>query len=100
MTDLIPQSPGLFPTRVDRLASRELGRVRAQATVAAARESARVEVIAEVTESALLAASHVAAVEALLVQRTPHAEGRLRHIADAGCIGMTDVVIRAGRRVG
>jgi hypothetical protein len=100
VTDLIPQSPALFPTRVDRLASRELGRVHAQRTVAAARESARVEIIAEVTESALLAASHVAAVEALLVARTPHAEGRLRHIADAGCIGMTDVVIRAGRRVG
>ena len=67
---------------------------------AAARENAKVEIMAEVTETALLAASHVAAVEALLVARTPHAEARLRHIADAGTIGMTETVIKAGRRMG
>jgi hypothetical protein len=100
MSDLVvPQSTGLFPSRIDRVASRELERIGASKVVAAARESAKVEIVAEVTETALLAASHVAAVEALLVARTPHAEGRLRHIADAGCIGMTDIVIKAGRRV-
>jgi hypothetical protein len=30
------------------------------------------------------------------VQRTPHAEARLRHIADAGCAGMANVVLRTG----
>jgi hypothetical protein len=100
MTDLVPQAGGLFPARSTRLASRELSRVQAGKAIVAGRESARVEVIAEVTETALLAASHIAAVEALLVHRTPHAEGRLRHIADAGCLGMTEVVIKAGRRVG
>lgn len=100
MNDLIPQQRGLLPSRIERGMSRELERVRAGKVIAAAREEAKIEVLAQTTESALLAASHVAAVEALLVARTPHAEARLRHIADAGTIGMTEVVIKAGRRLG
>lgn len=100
MSDLVPLGGGLLPSRIERATSRAVERVRADQAVAAARETARVEIVAEVTETALLAASRVAAVESLLLSRTPHAEMRLRHIADAGCIGMTDVVIKAGRRVG
>jgi hypothetical protein len=99
MSDLVPSHAGnLFPTRVDRSAGRAIGRVRANQAVVVAQETARLEIIADVTETALLSASHVAAVEALLVARTPHAEGRLRHIAEAGTLGMADVVFRTGQR--
>ena len=100
MSDLVPLGGGLLSTRIERSTGRQLDRIQAGKMVSAARENAKVEVMAEVTETALLAASHVAALEALLVARTPHAEARLRHIADAGTIGMTETVIKAGRRLG
>lgn len=100
MTDLVPMRGNrLVPSRVERQTGRALEQIRAGQAVASARETAKVEVIAEVTEAALLATSHVSAVEALLVSRTPHAEGRLRHIADAGAIGMANVVMKAHRQV-
>jgi hypothetical protein len=100
MSDLVPLGGGLLSTRIERTTARQLDRIQAGKMVAAARENARIEVMAEVTETALLAASHVAAVEELLVSRTPHAEARLRHIADAGTVGMTEVVLKAGKRLG
>lgn len=99
MTDLIPISTSLFPTRVERTTGRALGRVRAAQQLAAAQEVARVEVVAEVTEAALLATAHISALESLMADRVPHAEGRLHQIANAGVLGMTAVVVKAGRRV-
>jgi hypothetical protein len=84
---------------IERQTSREITRARAYGATVAARESAKVEALAQVTEAALLATSHVSAVEALLVSRTPHAEARLRHIADAGCTGMANVVLSTGSRM-
>jgi hypothetical protein len=98
MTDLIPYAADLVPTRAERRLGRELERVRAGQVVAAAREVARVQVIAEVTEAALLATSHVSVLESLLATRTPRAEERLRHIADAGALGMTEVVLGTSRK--
>lgn len=83
---------------IERQYSQELATIRASSELVTARETAKVETIANVTEAALLATSHVSAVEALLVSRTPHAEMRLRHIADAGCTGMASVVLRVGSR--
>jgi hypothetical protein len=82
--------------RVERQASREITRAHAYGAAVSAREIAKVEALAQITEAALLATSHVSAVEALLVTRTPHAEARLRHIADAGCTGMASVVLGTG----
>ena len=76
---------GLAHTKVRRQASREIAFAHAEGVTLAARESAKVDAIAEVTESALMATSHISAVEALLIDRTPHAEGRLRHIGDRRC---------------
>lgn len=87
----------LVSSKIERQVSREVRRIQANGAVAAAHHNARVEAIAEVTETALLATSHVSAIEALLVARTPHAEGRLRHIADAGCTGMANVVLSTAR---
>jgi hypothetical protein len=101
----MPYLPALSPlgelvsSKIERQVSREVATARAQSAVAAGRDIARVEAIAQVTETALLATSHVSAIEALLVARTPHAEGRLRHIADAGCAGMANVVLSTARSV-
>ena len=72
---------------------------RASGSVAAAREAAKVETIAQVTEVALAATGRVSAVEALLVAHCPHAEARLRHIADAGVAGMANIVLGVERRL-
>jgi hypothetical protein len=98
MTDLVPFAGELQPTRIERQTSRALERVHGRQAVRTAREVGHVEAIASVTESALLAVSHVSALESLLVTRTPRAEERLRHIADAGTLGMTEVVMNASRR--
>jgi hypothetical protein len=96
----IPSPLGeLTPTRLERQASKEIARGHAYGRAVAARETAKVEAVAQVTEAALLATSHVSAVEALLISRTPHAEARLRHIADAGCTGMASVVLGLGHRI-
>lgn len=85
--------------RIERQTSREITQARAYGAVVSAQQLAKVEAIAQVTEAALLATSHVSAVEALLISRTPHAEARLRHIADAGCTGMATVVLRTGSQI-
>lgn len=90
-----PASLGLTP--IDRRTKRELERVQSGGVVLAAQNMARVNAIADVTETALVAASHVSAVEGMLVSRVPHAEVRLQHIADAGCACMASVVLGMGR---
>jgi hypothetical protein len=84
-------------TRLDRAVAEETTLARANARVAAAREAARLEAIADVTELALLATAQISAVEGALMERTPHAALRLQHIADTGCAGMAGVVLRTGR---
>lgn len=90
---------GLPANRLERHTSLEIARIDAGSRIATARETARLDTVAQVTEAALLAASHVSAVEALLIERTPHAARRLQHIADAGCVGMASIVLGAGRRI-
>ena len=85
--------------RIERQISREIAQAKSCGSVVSARGIANVEALGQVTEAALLATSHVSAVEALLVSRTPHAEARLRHIADAGCTGMATVVLRTGSQI-
>jgi hypothetical protein len=98
MTDLVPYTGELLPSRIERQTSRALARVRGRQAVLSTQEVARVETLAAVTETALLATSHLAAVEALLVTRTPRAEERLRHLADAAAVGMTEIVLSTNRR--
>lgn len=98
MSDIVPFATDLQTTRTERHTARALERVHGRQAVMTAREVARVETIASVTETAMLAVSHVSALESLLVMRTPRAEERLRHLADAGTYGITEVVLSAGRR--
>ncbi len=100
MTDLVRFGNGsLLPSRVERQTNRALQGIRSNQILAAAHEVAKIEVLAETGEAGLLAISHVSAVEALLVARTPHAEARLKHCADFAALGITNVVMKAGRRL-
>lgn len=90
---------GLASQGIERRTSREISRAKAYGAAITAQEEAKVEAIANVTETALLATAHVSAMESLLITQAPHAEQRLRHLADAGCAGMASVVLGIGRRV-
>lgn len=99
MSSLIPFSdiPGGLSVRQERQLERQKAQIHARGSLIAAREIAKVSVVTDVTEEALMAASEVAQLTGMLVQRTPHAEAALNHIASAGITAMADVVIRAGR---
>lgn len=84
-------------SKLERRAASEIALSRAASSVLAARGSARLDVIADVAETAMLNASALSGLEAALVMRTPHAAGRLGHIADSACLAMGRVVARAGR---
>ncbi len=98
MTDLaLASSRGRGVSKLERRAANEIALTRAASSVLAARESARLDLITDVAETALLNASAVSGLEAVLVMRTPHAAGRLGHIADSACIALGKVVARTGR---
>jgi hypothetical protein len=86
----------LVVPRGGRLSARQEAVARAQRQARETASLAAVDSICRVTEAALLATSHITAVEALLISRSPEAEARLRHIADAGCTSLTTVVLRGG----
>ena len=92
-------SDSALPTRVEREAARQVAAITARNRVAVAREVAKVQMVQDVTQEALLAVSDISAMESLLVARTPHAIARLQHIADAGTIGIASVVVGTGRSV-
>jgi len=98
MSNLVPYDRP--PSRIARAADRSLERLRAEQSLASAREIAKVETIAQVTEAGMLATSHIAAMESLLVARSgsPFVEERLRHIAEAAHVNILDVVIGVSRR--
>ena len=98
--DLVPLGTNIgLPSRVERQRRRQVAIAKAEGSVLAAQANARVEAVAHVTETALMCASHISDLEGLLVNRTPHAAGRLKHIADAGTAGVANVVLRTAREV-
>jgi hypothetical protein len=76
MSSLIPfgSSTGLSP-RVERQLSREVAHIQARGVVLAAREVTAVNVIEEVTETALLATTRLARLETALALEVPNATG-------------------------
>ncbi len=89
---------GLVLTR-SRRASKEIARARVAGSVAAARATVKVDAITDVTEAALVNAGQISALEAMLVQRTPHAQARLQFLADTGVDAMAGVIRRMERRL-
>lgn len=88
---------GLYPARLDRQTGRALERLHAGAELARYRDHLRIERVAEAAERGQAAVAHISAMEAVLVQSVPHAQDRLRQIADAGAVGIARVVLESGR---
>lgn len=97
MTDLTIYKPGRVAIRAERANQRQLDSLRRDTALVAARHTSAIDVIETVTESALLATAHVSALEGYLVGRVPHAEGRLRHVADGGAVAMANVVAKLAK---
>lgn len=97
MADIVTQSAALKESYADRVNSRHLARIGRAATLVATEHKARLDVVTEVTESALLATAEVSALEAHLVGMVPHAEGRLKFVADAGSAALANVVTKMAR---
>lgn len=97
MPDVVPfQGPLLFNSD-QRQNAREIKRARLASDLATAQHNSCVDVIESVTHSALLATAHLSALEGYLLERVPHAETRLRHVADGGCMAMSNAVLRLSR---
>lgn len=88
---------GLSLSRLERRAAKDIALTRVASSVLAARESAKIDAITEVVETALLNAAELSNLEGLLVARTPHAAGRLAYINDRACMAMGGVVTRMSR---
>ncbi len=97
MSDLVTQSRALMESRQRRGMSRELAQIRQTTEIVTARHIAAVDVVESVTEAALLATAQVGALEAHLVGLVPHAEPRLRHIAESGAMSMGHIVAGLAR---
>jgi hypothetical protein len=59
-------------------------------------DALRIERIADAAARGQAAIAHVSSMEALLVNNLPHAEPRLRAIADSATAGIVHVVFEAG----
>ena len=84
-------------SRLERRAASEIAVTRAASTVLAARETARLDLIADVAETAMLNAFALTCLESALVARTPAFAGRAAYIGDHACMAMGKVVAQSGR---
>jgi hypothetical protein len=87
---------GLFPTNVSRQLGKRLARMDAQALAVQRGDALRVARTEQATALGLVAVAQISSLEASLVQIAPHAERRLRAVADAGTIGVVGIVARSG----
>lgn len=97
MKDLVTQSRALLDSRNQRGVSRELTRMRQSTELVVAEQTNRIDAIEAVSDAALMSVAHVSALEAHLVGMTPHAEGRLRHVADTSALAIANVVSKMAR---
>jgi hypothetical protein len=87
MADYLPVlSGGLLPSKIDR-----------QFSNATRRDLARLERVTQTTQHGMVAVSHLASIEAALMDATPHAAGRIHAVACAGAIQVVGIVHDAGR---
>jgi hypothetical protein len=86
-------------SRLERQLSREVSHIQARGVVLAASQATAVNVIEEVTETALLATTRLSRLETALALEAPSASGRLHFIAEAAALGMGAVVQQTTRKV-
>jgi hypothetical protein len=93
MSSYLPEPRhGLFPSRLGK----QLERMDAQALAVRHDDQLRIGRVEEAGSRGLIAVAQLSGLEATLVRAAPHAEGRLRAIADAGTIGIAGIVARSG----
>ncbi len=97
MSDNLPAlSGGLFPSKLDRQVSKALSQIDASTTIASRRDLARLERVTQTTQHGMIAVSHLASIEAALMDAAPHAAGRIHAVACAGAIQIVGIVHDAG----
>ncbi len=87
---------GLFPVRVNHKLGRQLERMDAQALAVQHADQLHIGRVEQATARGLVAVAQLSSLEAVLVRAAPHAEGRLRAVADAGTISIAGIVARSG----
>jgi hypothetical protein len=97
MSQYLPEPRnGLFPSRIGHKLEKAFEHQEAHALVAKRSDQLRIERVEEAAARGLVAVAQISSLEASLVRAAPHAEGRLRAIADAGTIGIVGIVARSG----
>lgn len=86
-----------LPARLGRQLGKSLDRMEAQAIVARRGDQLRIQRAAEAAATGLIAVGQISVLEAAMVRTAPHAENRLRTVADAGALSIAEIVYRAGR---
>jgi hypothetical protein len=86
---------GLGVRRTDKL-GKALQQVEMAGALEKRQDQVQIARIEEATARGLIAVGQISSLEASLVRAVPHAEGRLRAIADAGTIGIAGIVARSG----
>lgn len=101
MTDFLPTTTdgALLPPRLERRTRRELERLEGHALVRRRADTLRVDRITEAAGRAQSAVSYLSALELVHAQgtRNPMADARLRQITDTAALGLSKVVLDAGR---
>lgn len=97
MSSSLELSGGRFGSTLDRRVSKALSQIDASTAVAVRRDMARLERVTQTTQHGMIAVSHIASVEAALMDATPHAAGRIHAVACAGAIQIVGIVHDAGR---
>jgi hypothetical protein len=87
---------GLFPARINNKLGKRLERMDAQALAVQHDDQLRIARVEQAAARGLVAAAQISSLEASLVRAAPHAEGRLRAIADSGAISIAGIVARSG----
>jgi hypothetical protein len=87
---------GLFPRRIGDKLEKVLQHVEVHGAIEKRQDQLQIARVEEATARGLIAVGQISSLEASLVRAVPHAEGRLRAIADAGTIGIAGIVARSG----
>jgi hypothetical protein len=87
---------GLFPARINNKLGKKLVRMDAQALAVQHADALRIARAEQAAGRGLVAVAQLSSLEASLVRIAPHAEGRLRAVADAGTIAIVGIVARSG----
>ena len=93
--DLEPRN-GLFPAHINNKLGKQLARMDAQALAVQHADDLRIARAEQAAARGLVAVAQLSSLEGSLVRIAPHAEGRLRAVADAGTIAIVGIVARSG----